>query len=340
MTSPHTPTSFAFPSTIEQALLQKKATSEFLAGGTDVVARLKAHHPSTKEVLVHLRNLSGLNAIVSEEGHIRVGAKTTLTAVAHDASLLAQAAAFSEAARHTATPQIRNRATVAGALFQRPRCDYFRDVTFHCAKEGGSQCFAKDGDHSRHAIFDTQTCSAPHPSSIATALLALDASVVIATVDAEQKATSKTVPLDAVLTVDPKDPTTENALSDAALVTHVVIPVRNTTSAQIYRRASARERADWADVEVSIVLGMVSSVVADARIFLGAVGRVPVRASLTERALVGQTLGTRTIRRAAALATNGAKPLPQNQWKVAMTHALVEDALTALLDRRIDEVTP
>src|SRR5208282_401152 len=75
--------------------------------------------------------------------------------------------------------QIRNVATVGGNLLQRPRCWYFRSHAFHCLRKGGSHCFAITGENQYHAIFDNMPCAIVHPSSLATPLVALRASVAL-----------------------------------------------------------------------------------------------------------------------------------------------------------------
>ena len=68
-------------------------------------------------------------------------------------------------------------ATLGGNLLQRPRCWYFRSAHHHCARKGGEACFAFGGENQYHAIFDHDGCAIVHPSTSATALVALGASV-------------------------------------------------------------------------------------------------------------------------------------------------------------------
>ena len=84
---------------------------------------------------------------------------------------------LSEALFATATPQLRNMATVGGNLMQRTRCSYFRDVAFSCNKRSpGSGCPAIEGFNRSHAILGTsESCIATNPSDMAVALVALDA---------------------------------------------------------------------------------------------------------------------------------------------------------------------
>src|SRR3546814_17674633 len=80
-----------------------------------------------------------------------------------------------------ASGQIRNQATTGGNLLQRTRCVYFQDVTTPCNKrDPGSGCSALDGYGRYNAILGASPeCVATHPSDLAVALSALDATGVV-----------------------------------------------------------------------------------------------------------------------------------------------------------------
>ena len=88
--------------------------------------------------------------------------------------------ALADAAAGSASPQIRNVATLGGNLLQRPRCWYFRAAAYHCVRKGGDHCFAFVGENQYHAIFDNRLCAIVHPSTAATALVAFGATVELA----------------------------------------------------------------------------------------------------------------------------------------------------------------
>ena len=48
---------------------------------------------------------------------------------------------------------------------------------FDCWLHGGERCFAKDGAHREHAIFGNGDCASAHPSDVAAALVALNATL-------------------------------------------------------------------------------------------------------------------------------------------------------------------
>ena len=85
--------------------------------------------------------------------------------------------ALADALRGSASPQIRNVATLGGNLLQRPRCWYFRSPAYRCLRKGGGHCFAISGENQYHAIFNNMPCAIVHPSTAATVLVALDATV-------------------------------------------------------------------------------------------------------------------------------------------------------------------
>src|SRR5699024_4254705 len=88
-----------------------------------------------------------------------------------------------------ASGQLRNAATTGGNLLQRTRCVYFQDITTPCNKrEPGSGCSALGGYTRYHAILGaSEECIATHPSDLAVALTALEATVVVLGADGRQR---------------------------------------------------------------------------------------------------------------------------------------------------------
>ena len=131
--------------------------------------------------VVSLRDVPGLDAIAEEAaGGLRIGAMVTLAGLAAHPALRERYPALADAAQGSASPQIRNVATLGGNLLQRPRCWYFRAAEYHCLRKGGGHCFAISGENQHHAIFDNRVCAIVHPSTAATALVALGATVELA----------------------------------------------------------------------------------------------------------------------------------------------------------------
>jgi xanthine dehydrogenase YagS FAD-binding subunit len=97
--------------------------------------------------------------------------------VAADRRIATSYPVIAESLLASASPQIRNMASIGGNLLQRTRCTYFRDPGVDCnKKQPGSGCPARAGVHRTHAIFGaSEECSATHASDLAVALVALDA---------------------------------------------------------------------------------------------------------------------------------------------------------------------
>src|SRR5204862_776803 len=108
-------------------------------------------------------------------------------------AVIQQFPVISEALLNSASPQVRNQATMGGNLLQRTRCPYFRDVGYtDCNKRApGSGCAAIGGENRWHAVLGTsESCIAAHASDLAVALVALDAAVEVRGASAQ-----RTVPL-------------------------------------------------------------------------------------------------------------------------------------------------
>src|SRR3954465_15556982 len=151
-------------------------TVEFRAAGTDLSERRRSG-VSTGPLMdiVPAADITGMHWGV--DGTLRIGAYATIAAIAADMQIAAAYPGIAASAQGLATPQIRHLATLGGNLAQRSRCWYFRNPHIACLKKGGSDCPARSGNHLYHAVFDLGPCVAPHPSTMAAALLAYEAKV-------------------------------------------------------------------------------------------------------------------------------------------------------------------
>ena len=134
--------------------------------------------------VVSLKEIPGLDAITAEPGGgLRIGSMVTLANLAVAPLVRHRYPALSDAVGSSASPQIRHVATLGGNLLQRPRCWYFRAVEHHCLRRGGDHCFAIAGENQYHAIFGNAYCAIVHPSTAATVLVALGATVELTNAD-------------------------------------------------------------------------------------------------------------------------------------------------------------
>src|SRR5262249_45610200 len=142
----------------------------------------------TPSHLVDVNHL-GLDRIErTPEGGLKIGALVRNTDLAADSRVRRDYGVLSRALVSGASGQLRNKATTAGNLLQRTRCPYFYDVTKPCNKRApGSGCAAIGGISRDLAVIGgSDACIATHPSDMAVAMRALDATVE--TVDSAARA--------------------------------------------------------------------------------------------------------------------------------------------------------
>jgi len=152
------------------------AGTSFIAGGTELMQLWKLGICAPRAVIDI--NALPFAAITVTESAITIGALARLADVAEHPTIGAECAAVAEALLASASPQLRNMATIGGNLLQRTRCAYFRSSLPCNKREPGSGCGALAGENRPHALFGTSAhCVAAHASDLAVALVGLDASV-------------------------------------------------------------------------------------------------------------------------------------------------------------------
>ena len=295
--------------------------AELRAAGTDLSERRRSG--VSRGPLIDLAAAGGDGAITwSEEGAAQIGAATTVTAIAADARIAAGYPGLTAAAAGLATPQIRGVATLGGNLAQRSRCWYFRNPHIPCFKKRAHGCPARSGNHLYGVIFDLGPCVAPHPSTLASALLAYEAAV-----NTDRR---KALSIGALLG-DGSDASADHALHGGEIITSIDLPPPLLGERARYRRALLRTHAEWPLVEVVIRLVVAGEAITCVRLAAGGVAPVPIRLADAEAALEGAPVGAETIARAAAAATAGARPLPATGYKLALLEGLVRDLLERML---------
>src|SRR5215213_2145595 len=156
------------------------ASVEYIAGGTDMVQLLQ-ENVRRPDRLVSLAGLLD-NRIESGPQGLRLGAAATMAEVAAHPAVVERFPVIAEALLNSASPQVRNQATIGGNLLQRTRCPYYRDVGYAACNKRlpGSGCAALGGENRWHAVLGTsEHCIAANPSDLAVALVALDAAVEV-----------------------------------------------------------------------------------------------------------------------------------------------------------------
>lgn len=293
-----------------------------LAGGTDLLTLMKADVASPT-VLVNVKGIDGLHRGIEETTRgLTLGALTTLSEIETSSLVRERFPALAEAAALAATPQLRNMATLGGNLLQRPRCWYFRSHLFHCWLKGGDECQARDGENQQHAVFDLGPCVAVHPSDPATALLALDAEVTL-----RGPRGDRTIAVDALLAAPEEERRQETTLRGDELLMAVHVRSLPAGSRSVYLKAMDRKVWAFALVGVAATARVENGKIVEARLALGGVANVPLRATRAEGMLHGNAPDDALFERAAAAALEGTKPLAHNGYKLPLAKSLVVRAL-------------
>jgi xanthine dehydrogenase YagS FAD-binding subunit len=256
---------------------------------------------------------------------LRIGALERMSDVGEHPLVVQNYPVISQSLLASASPQLRNMASMGGNLLQRTRCGYFRDVAFPCNKRvPGSGCPAQDGDNRNLAILGTSdACIATHASDLCVALVALEAKITIE----NAKGTTRTVPLADFYKLPGKTPHIENQLQPGDLITAILVPA--ATHARKSHYLKVRDRASYAYALVSAAVGLdvQGGVIKSARVALGGVGTVPWRVPAVEKALVGKAPTEENFRSAAALAVRDAAPREHNKFKVELAQRTIVRAL-------------
>jgi len=270
------------PSSLEEI---PASNSLLLAGGTEVVPQLRSGLLQA-ERLVDVRGLvpQGIDGT-------RIGAGATLAELEIDPQI---PEALRESCRLAASPQLRNMSTLAGNLLQSTRCWYWR-LRWPCRLHGGDECFARDGEHREHAFFGNGYCASAHPSDVAAALLALDATI---------ETTARTFPLADLYRLPTEDDRRSTTLAPDEVMLWIDVP---EPDASVYLKAMERKLFGFPIVGVAAVR-------------TGNATRVALAGAAPVPWLLDGPL-------------DDATPLPGTAYKVEIARALVRRAVDAVESR-------
>ena len=171
--------SYIHPKSLKEAVRQLSADGSRLhAGGTDLLGCLRDHVFEIKRMvsISGLKDLQGINK--TSDGGLRIGALAAVADVAENPQVKENYSALAQAASSVASPQLRNQGTIGGNICQKPRCWYYRG-DFRCLRKGGDKCFAVAGENQYHCILGGGPCFMVHPSDMASALIAHEATLHI-----------------------------------------------------------------------------------------------------------------------------------------------------------------
>ena len=305
------------------AAISANANAKFLGGGTNLLDLMK-HNVVMPDKLVDITRLS-LKTITREGNKTRIGALVKNTTVAEDKSIQQSLPLLAMAINAGASAQIRNMATMGGNILQRTRCAYFYDTAMRCNKrEPGSGCDALEGYNRMHAIFGTSDkCIAVHPSDMAVALRALDATVVVSGSKGE-----RSIPMADFHRLPGDTPEKDTTLAPNELITSIVIPDNPYSQHSYYLKVRDRNSYAFALVSVAAALDMNGTTIRSARLAMGGVAHKPWRLTEAENYLAGKTASEDTFKAAADIAMKGAKAYEYNAFKLKMSPNTILQALS------------
>jgi xanthine dehydrogenase YagS FAD-binding subunit len=300
-----------------------RADAQFIAGGTNLVDLMKCGVERPAHLVdVNDLKLAGIERV---SGGIRIGAMARMSDVARHPLVLQSAPAVSQALLASASPQIRNAASIGGNLMQRTRCAYFRELTFApCNKRNpGSGCAAIDGENRMHAVLGgSDSCIATHPSDLAVAVAALDAVLTLHGPHGERHVAAADFHL-----LPGTTPQTEHDLRHGELITSVFIPDAAHAKNSSYLKIRDRSAYEFALASAAVGLDMNEDTIRSARVALGGIATKPWRARFAEAALVGQRASKELFRAAAEAEMKSAVPHGQNAYKIELAKRTLVRAL-------------
>jgi xanthine dehydrogenase YagS FAD-binding subunit len=291
-----------------------KPGARFIAGGTNLLDLMKLDI----ETPTHLVDVNGIGLdriTASADGGLFIGALVRNADLAADTRVRRDYGVLSRALLSGASGQLRNKATTAGNLLQRTRCPYFYDTNLPCNKRRpGSGCAALGGFSRNHAVLGaSDACIATHPSDMAVAMRALDATITTVRANGPERH----IPIADFYRRPGSTPHLETVLEAQELITGVTLP---PPAGGIHLYHKVRDRSSYAFALISVA----AIVQADGsgRVALGGVAHKPWRLEAAEAVLPkGATA-------AAAMLLAGARTTPQNAFKLK----LVERTLGAVLE--------
>ncbi len=310
---------FIKPSSLDEglAVLSTRAgATKLSAGGTDVVFNMRGRL-FEPDVVLSLRNLPELQVCHElPDGRLYLGAAARLT----DLEMLPEMQAYPalrKAFRSVASRHIRNMATLGGNLCLDTRCWYtnqtaeWRAAKGACLKTGVSVC---------HAIKTSPVCVALNAADTAPPLIALDAQVILRSVDGERE-----MPLADFYTSDGINHTRRRANE---ILTAVIIPP--CEDRMVFIKETARKGNDFS-------YGVIAARRENWRLVLGCLTIRPVVLKKPSEILAQDGLTTQAIAAAVAAVrpelgtlTNLYTPAA---YKSGLARMLVEDALLKLREQ-------
>jgi xanthine dehydrogenase YagS FAD-binding subunit len=317
--------SYSKPQQVSDAIQQLSDTGRFIAGGTNLLDLMK-ENVTRPDQLVDINALPLREIETTQAGGLSIGALVKNSTVAYHPNVERVYPLLSQAILAGASAQLRNMASTGGNLLQRTRCYYFYDIGTPCNKrEPGSGCGALNGQNRIHAILGhSDQCIAVHPSDMAIALTALEASVHVSGPDGD-----RVIPMADFHRLPGDTPHLDTNLGQHELITAVELPPRGF--AENYAYVKIRDRASYAFALVSVAAALElndAGIISAARVALGGVAHKPWRKPEAEALLVGKPATEEHFGVVANELLKGAQGFEHNNFKIELARRAIIRALS------------
>jgi 4-hydroxybenzoyl-CoA reductase beta subunit len=317
------------PKSLQEALavLAQDERAILIGGGTALIVSLK-QRLLRKDIIVDIGQLEELCFIDENDGYLDVGSATTLQMLHQSEILRQKAPLLINTASKVASAQVRNTATIGGNLCQDTRCCFYnrsegwRAHLRSCFKLQGEVCNAAKGAKKCQAIFS---------SDLAPSLVALDAEVTIANNESQ-----RTIPLEDLYSGNGESPLT---LNPGDIVSRIRVPLMDGLTSSSYFKLTNLEAVGFSSLSVATWLKFHQDTesLAEVRIVLGAISSAPKRILEAERFLVEEGLSQKTLKIAADMAHEEARPIGNAVMLAAYRRKMVRVFLTRAILKACDE---
>lgn len=306
-----------------------EAKARYIGGGTNLLDLMK-YRVENPDHLIDINKLPLSEIKNTDDGGLRLGATHTNANTAYHEEVLSRYPLLSEAMLSAASAQLRNAATNGGNLLQRTRCYYFYDTSTACNKrEPGSGCSALEGFNRIHAILGaSEKCIATHPSDMAVALAALDA-----TVQVKGKEGERSIPILEFHRLPGDTPEIDTNLKPGEIITAIDLPEKGFPKNYAYLKVRDRPSYAFALVSVAAAIEIEDQDIKEVRIALGGVAHKPWRKPDVEEKYRGKKASRENFEEMAEELISGAKGYGDNDFKIGLAKSTIVRALTKAIER-------
>ena len=299
------------------AFLIDEPGAKILAGGTDILPNMK-HRVELPSVVVNIKKIPELDLIREDNGTMRLGALASLKKIYQNKSVMDKLPALASAASSVGSYHHQNMGTIGGNICQQNRCKHFnqsqwwRSARPLCIKAGGEIC---------HVVNKEEICYSAYSGDVAPALLALNARIVIESIEG-----SREIPLETLFSGDGKSPLN---FQRGEILTEIIIPKESSEGFSSYSKLANRESIDFPIVGTAF---WTSRAEKKYRVAFTAVDRKPLRGKAVELFLAGKDLNEKVRDEAVSMASKEATPVKTSTYSPSYRRDIMGQLLRAAID--------